>query len=67
MARALGPDQTARLQATSLEKPDEVSPTSFGRVDIYDLDELAARRVSPIPAGPKTDTRRARRSLPVAW
>ena len=33
-----GGDRTvARLQAKSLEDPDEVRPTPFGRVDIYNL------------------------------
>ncbi len=35
----------ARLQAKSLEAPDEVRPTPFGRVDIYNLDDLVIGRM----------------------
>ncbi|HLO36454.1 MAG TPA: hypothetical protein VK194_10245, partial [Candidatus Deferrimicrobium sp.] len=35
----------ARLQAKSLENPDEVRPTPFGRVDIYNLDDLVIGRM----------------------
>jgi class 3 adenylate cyclase len=36
----------ARLQAKSLETPDEVRPTPFGRVDIYNLDDLVIGRMT---------------------
>jgi class 3 adenylate cyclase len=35
----------ARLQAKSLEAPDEVRPTPFGRVDIYTLDDVVVGRM----------------------
>jgi class 3 adenylate cyclase len=35
----------ARLQAKSLENPDEVRPTPFGRVDIYNLDDIVIGRM----------------------
>ncbi len=35
----------ARLQAKSLEDPDEVRPTPFGRVDVYNLDDLVIGRM----------------------
>ena len=35
----------ARLQAKSLESPDEVRPTPFGRIDIYNLDDLVIGRM----------------------
>ena len=35
----------ARLQAKSLETPDETRPTPFGRVDIYNLDDLVIGRM----------------------
>ncbi len=35
----------ARLQAKSLEKPDEVRSTPFGHVDIYNLDDLVIGRM----------------------
>jgi class 3 adenylate cyclase len=35
----------ARLQAKSLSTPDEVRPTPFGRVDIYNLDDLVIGRM----------------------
>lgn len=35
----------ARLQAKSLESPDEVRPTPFGHVDIYNLDDLVIGRM----------------------
>lgn len=35
----------ARLQAKSLESPDEVRPTPLGRVDIYNLDDLVIGRM----------------------
>jgi class 3 adenylate cyclase len=35
----------ARLQAKSLESPDEIRPTPFGRVDIYNLDDLVIGRM----------------------
>ena len=35
----------ARLQSKSLERPDEVRPTPFGRVDIYNLDDLVIGRM----------------------
>jgi class 3 adenylate cyclase len=35
----------ARFQAKSLESPDEVRPTPFGRVDIYTLDDLVIGRM----------------------
>jgi class 3 adenylate cyclase len=35
----------ARLQAKSLEDPDEVRPTPFGHVDIYNLDDLVIGRM----------------------
>jgi class 3 adenylate cyclase len=35
----------ARLQAKSLEQPDEVRPTPFGRVDIYNLDDIVIGRM----------------------
>jgi class 3 adenylate cyclase len=35
----------ARLQAKSLENPDEVRPTPFGRIDIYTLDDLVVGRM----------------------
>jgi class 3 adenylate cyclase len=34
-----------RLQAKSLENPDEVRPTPFGHVDIYNLDDLVIGRM----------------------
>jgi len=40
----------ARLQAKSLERPDEVRPTPFGRVDIYNLDDLGIGRMTFEPA-----------------
>ena len=35
----------ARLQAKSLERPDEIRPTPFGHVDIYNLDDLVIGRM----------------------
>jgi class 3 adenylate cyclase len=35
----------ARLQAKSLESPDEVRSTSHGRIDIYNLDDLVIGRM----------------------
>jgi class 3 adenylate cyclase len=35
----------ARLQAKPLAKPDEVRPTPFGHVDIYNLDDLVIGRM----------------------
>ncbi len=35
----------ARLQAKSLENPDEVRPTPFGHIDIYNLDDLVIGRM----------------------
>jgi class 3 adenylate cyclase len=35
----------ARLQAKSLEDPDEVRPTPFGHIDIYNLDDLVIGRM----------------------
>ena len=35
----------ARLQAKSLENPDEVRTTPFGRIDIYNLDDLVIGRM----------------------
>jgi class 3 adenylate cyclase len=35
----------ARLQAKSLDDPDEVRPTPFGHVDIYTLDDLVIGRM----------------------
>jgi class 3 adenylate cyclase len=35
----------ARLQSKSLENPDEVRPTPFGHVDIYNLDDLVIGRM----------------------
>jgi len=35
----------ARLQAKSLESPDEVRRTPFGRIDIYNLDDLVIGRM----------------------
>ena len=35
----------ARLQEKSLENPDEVRPTPFGHVDIYNLDDLVIGRM----------------------
>ncbi len=35
----------ARLQAKALDTPDEVRPTPFGRVDIYNLDDLVIGRM----------------------
>ena len=35
----------ARLQAKSLERPDEVRPTPLGRIDIYNLDDLVIGRM----------------------
>jgi class 3 adenylate cyclase len=35
----------ARLQAKSLDNPDEIRPTPFGRVDIYNLDDLVIGRM----------------------
>ncbi len=35
----------ARLQAKSLDSPDEVRSTPFGRVDIYNLDDLVIGRM----------------------
>ncbi len=35
----------ARLQAKSLDDPDEVRPTPLGRVDIYNLDDLVIGRM----------------------
>jgi class 3 adenylate cyclase len=35
----------ARLQSKSLRNPDEVRPTPFGRVDIYNLDDLVIGRM----------------------
>ncbi len=34
-----------RLQAKSLEEPDEVRPTPFGRIDVYTLDDLVIGRM----------------------
>lgn len=43
---AWGEDRlVARLQAKSLEHPDEVRPTPFGHVDIYTLDDLVIGRM----------------------
>jgi class 3 adenylate cyclase len=36
----------ARLQTRSLDSPDEVRPTPFGRVDIYNLDDLVLGRMT---------------------
>ena len=36
----------ARLQAKPLDKPDEVRPTPFGRVEIYNLDDLVIGRMT---------------------
>jgi class 3 adenylate cyclase len=38
-------EAVARLQAKSLDDPDEVRPTPFGRVDIYHLDDLVIGRM----------------------
>lgn len=38
-------EPVARLQAKSLEGPDEVRPTPFGHVDIYNLDDLVIGRM----------------------
>jgi class 3 adenylate cyclase len=38
-------EAVARLQAKSLDDPDEVRPTPFGRVDIYNLDDLVIGRM----------------------
>jgi class 3 adenylate cyclase len=35
----------ARLQAKSLDTPDEVRPTPFGHIDIYNLDDLVIGRM----------------------
>jgi len=35
----------ARLQAKSLDNPDEVRPTPFGHIDIYNLDDLVIGRM----------------------
>ena len=35
----------ARLQSKPLERPDEVRPTPFGHVDIYNLDDLVIGRM----------------------
>jgi len=35
----------ARLQAKPLENPDEVRPTPFGHIDIYNLDDLVIGRM----------------------
>ena len=35
----------ARLQSKSLDTPDEVRPTPFGRVDIYNLDDVVIGRM----------------------
>ena len=35
----------ARLQAKSLENPDEVRPTPFGHIDVYNLDDLVIGRM----------------------
>lgn len=35
----------ARLQAKSLDRPDEVRPTPFGQVDIYTLDDIVIGRM----------------------
>ena len=35
----------SRLQAKSLDDPDEVRPTPFGRVDVYNLDDLVIGRM----------------------
>ena len=35
----------ARLQAKPLDNPDEVRSTQFGRVDIYNLDDLVIGRM----------------------
>jgi len=35
----------ARLQAKSLENPDEVRPTPFGHIDIYNLDDIVIGRM----------------------
>ena len=44
-ARGVRIGLVTRLQAKSLEKPDEVRPTPFGRVDIYNLDDLVIGRM----------------------
>ena len=36
----------ARLQSKSLDAPDEVRPTPFGRVDIYNLDDTVIGRMT---------------------
>jgi class 3 adenylate cyclase len=38
-------EAVARLQAKSLDDPDEVRPTPFGHVDIYNLDDLVIGRM----------------------
>ena len=38
-----------RLQAKSLETPDETRPTPFGQVDIYNLDDLVIGRMTLQP------------------
>jgi len=35
----------ARLQVKSVEHPDEVRPTPFGRIDVYNLDDLVIGRM----------------------
>jgi len=35
----------ARLQVKSVERPDEVRPTPFGRIDVYNLDDLVIGRM----------------------
>jgi hypothetical protein len=35
----------ARLRAKSLDTPDEVRPTPFGRIDIHNLDDLVIGRM----------------------
>jgi class 3 adenylate cyclase len=45
MVRFREDQPVARLQAKSLESPDEVRPTPFGHVDIYNLDDLVIGRM----------------------
>lgn len=45
MLRSREDRPVARLQAKSLESPDEIRPTPFGQVDIYNLDDLVIGRM----------------------
>ena len=44
-------EAVSRLQAKSLDDPDEVRPTPFGRVDVYNLDDSSSAGWCSSPAG----------------